>query len=112
MPWGQCVGWSIEFYAGVEDQIVAMPPKIQARILRLLELMEKHGANLGAPHTEPMGDGLFEIRAKAAEGIGRGLFCYLKGKRIVVLHAFVKKSNKTPKQELELAKSRKKEMGI
>ena len=38
-------------------------------MLHLLELIEKHGANLGAPHTEPMGDGLFEVRAKAQEGI-------------------------------------------
>ena len=65
-----------------------------ARMIRLLELMESHGANLGPPHTEPMGDGLFEIRAKAQEGIGRGLFCYLKGNEIIVLHAFVKKSQK------------------
>jgi phage-related protein len=55
-------------------------------------------------------DGLFEIRAKAQEGIGRSLFCYLKGQQIFVLHAFVKKSQKTPKKELELAKSRQKEV--
>ncbi|MEJ2419889.1 MAG: type II toxin-antitoxin system RelE/ParE family toxin [Exilibacterium sp.] len=61
--------WTIDFYDGVEDAIVDMPPKIQARMLRLLELMEAHGANLGAPHTAPMGDGLFELRAKAKEGI-------------------------------------------
>ncbi len=65
--------WTIDFYDGVEDAIVDMPPKIQARMLRLLELMEAHGANLGAPHTAPMGDGLFELRAKAKEGIGRAL---------------------------------------
>ena len=48
--------WKIDFYNNsVEDQILAMPPKIQARILKLLDLLEKHGANLGAPHTEPMG---------------------------------------------------------
>ncbi|WP_227484023.1 type II toxin-antitoxin system RelE/ParE family toxin [Vibrio sp. VGrn 2] len=47
------------------------------------------------------GDGLFEIRAKAQEGIGRGLFCYLKGQHVYVLRAFVKKSNKTPKKEIE-----------
>ena len=72
--------WKIDFYGDVEGRILDMPPKIQARIIKLLELMEKHGANLGSPHTESMGDGLFEIRAKAQEGIGRGgLFCYLKG---------------------------------
>ena len=79
-------------------------------MLKLLELIEKHGANLGSPHTESMGEGLFEIRAKAQEGIGRGLFCYLKGKHIYVLSAFVKKTQKTPKKEIHLAKDRQKEV--
>ncbi len=98
--------WSIDFYQGVEQAILDMPPKIQARMLKLLELMEIHGANLGEPHTKAMGGGLFEIRAKAQEGIGRGLFCYLDGQNIVVLHAFVKKSQKTPKGAISLAKAR------
>ena len=104
------MNWKIDFYKGVDEQILAMPPKIQARMLRLLELMEKHGANIGPPHTESMGGGLFEIRAKAAEGIGRGLFCYLKGRHIFVLHAFIKKSQKTPKADLELARQRQHEV--
>jgi phage-related protein len=102
--------WKIDFYDGVEQEILAMPPKIQARMIRLLELIEAHGASLGAPHTEALGDGLFEIRAKAQEGIGRGLFCYLQGKHIYVLHAFIKKSQKTPKPDLELARQRQKEV--
>ena len=102
--------WKVDFYGDVEERILDMPPKIQARIIKLLELMEKHGANLGSPHTESMGDGLFEIRAKAQEGIGRGLFCYLKGKHIYVLHVFVKKSQKTPKNEIELARKRQREV--
>ena len=104
------MNWKIDFYKGVDEQILAMSPKIQARMLKLLELMEKHGANLGPPHTESMGSGLFEIRAKAAEGIGRGLFCYLKGRHIFVLHAFIKKSQKTPKADLELARQRQHEV--
>lgn len=105
------MNWTVEFYnESVEEAILAMPPKIQARMFRLLELIEKHGANLGSPHTEPMGDGLFEIRAKAQEGIGRSLYCYRQGQRIIVLHAFIKKSQKTPKSALELAKYRKREI--
>ncbi|CAM4422578.1 MAG: hypothetical protein LEGION0403_FIIPPAGN_02726 [Legionella sp.] len=105
------MNWKVEFYnESVEEAILDMPPKIQARMLKLLELIEVHGANLGSPHTEPMGEGLFEIRAKAQEGIGRSLYCYMKGRHIIVLHAFVKKSNKTPKSELDLAKKRKAEV--
>ena len=102
--------WKIDFYDGVEDSIAAMPLKIQARMVRMLELIEEHGANLGPPHTEAMGDGLFEIRAKAKEGIGRSLFCYMKGEHVYILHAFVKKSQKTPRKELDLARHRQREV--
>jgi len=104
------MAWKVDFHSGVEDEILSMPPKIQARMIKLLELIEMHGANLGPPHTESMGDGLFEIRAKAQEGIGRSLFCYLKGQHVYVLSAFVKKSNKTPKKEIDLARERMKEV--
>ena len=102
--------WTIDFYEGVEDNILNMPVKLQARMLRLFELMENHGANLGAPHTAPMGEGLFEVRAKAKEGIARALFCYMKGEHIYILHSFIKKTNKTPKKELGLARMRLKEV--
>lgn len=102
--------WTIDFYDDVMQDIWNIPPNIQARMLRLLELIEQHGANLGSPHTEPLGDGLFEVRAKAQEGIGRGIFCYMQGKHIYVLRAFIKKSQKTPKHEIELARQRQKEV--
>lgn len=104
------MAWKIQLYRKAEEDLAVMPPKIQARMVRLMELMEKHGANLGEPHTKALGDELFEIRAKAKEGIGRGIFCYMQGKRIVVLHVFVKKDQKTPKKDLELAKERLKEV--
>ncbi len=102
--------WKVDFYRGVQEDILAIPPKIQARMLRLLEMIERYGANLGAPHTESLGDGLYEIRAKAKEGIGRSLFCYMKNEKVCVLTAFIKKSQKTPKKELDLAKQRMKEV--
>ncbi|WP_256663521.1 type II toxin-antitoxin system RelE/ParE family toxin [Pseudomonas sp. C27(2019)] len=104
------ITWKVCFYPGTEEQFLQMPNKIQARMLKLLELMEKHGANLGYPHTEAISGGLFEIRAKATEGIGRALFCYLKGQHIYVLHAFVKKTQKTPRKDLDLARQRQKEV--
>ena len=57
-----------------------------------------------------MRSGLFELRLKGAEGIARVFYCTLIGKRIVMLHSFVKKTQRTPKRELELAQSRMKEM--
>jgi phage-related protein len=105
------MAWTIDFYEGVEDDLLAMPAKIQARMLKLLEMVEAHGANLGMPHTKPMGDGLFEIRAKAETGIGRAFFCYVQGEHVMILHAIVKKTQKTPKKDLELARKRMKEVG-
>jgi len=57
-----------------------------------------------------MGDGLFELRLKAAEGIARVFYCTLVGRRIVILHQFVKKTDKTPQRELEVARRRLKEV--
>jgi phage-related protein len=72
--------------------------------------MRTHGGNLGMPHTKALGDGLFELRMKSAEGIGRVFFCTLVRQRIVMLHSFIKKTQKIPAKELELALSRMQEV--
>lgn len=68
------------------------------------------GLNLGMPHSRAMGDGLFELRLKSKEGIVRVFYCTVVAQRIVVLHSFVKKSQKTPKKELETARRRMREV--
>ncbi|MBS0167835.1 MAG: type II toxin-antitoxin system RelE/ParE family toxin [Nitrospira sp.] len=68
------------------------------------------GPNLGATHTKAFGHGLFELRLKGAEGIARVFFCTLAGKRIVMLHCIVKKSEKTPLRGREIAEMRMKEV--
>ena len=68
------------------------------------------GPNLGEPHTKAFGEGLFELRLKGAEGIARVFFCTLIGKRIVMLHSFVKKTDRTPARDLEIAENRLKEI--
>jgi phage-related protein len=65
---------------------------------------------LGPPHTDSFGDGLFELRLKGADGIARVFFCTLIGRRIMMLHSFIKKSQKTPQRELEVARKRMKEI--
>ena len=103
--------WIIEFYdENVENETLALPPKILAKMLHIFELIEMAGAKLGEPYTKPLKDGLFEVRAKAQEGIGRSIYCYQKGQKIIILHSFVKKDQKTPKKALELALKRKKEI--
>jgi phage-related protein len=62
------------------------------------------------PHTRSMGEGLFELRLKAAEGIARIFYCTMVGKKIMILHQFIKKTNKTPPKELAIARRRMKEV--
>ena len=87
-----------------------MPAGIQARYVHLTERMCVHGPNLGMPHTKPMKEGLFELRMKSQEGVGRVFYCTLANKRIVMLHSFIKKTQKIPSPQLKIAISRMKEV--
>jgi phage-related protein len=98
------------FASSVQALIEKWPVGIYAGFVRIAEQMVVSGPNLGMPYTKAMGDGLFEIRARGAEGIGRAFFCCIKGKRIVILHGFVKKTQATPSKELRLAKQRMKKV--
>ena len=86
-----------------------MPSGFLGRYLRYTDRMEVYGPDLGMPHTRAMGDGLFELRLKAAEGIARVLYCTMVGRKIVILHQFIKKTDKIPPRELETARRRMKE---
>jgi len=104
------VTWKIEYYSEEVQRVVfALPAGLLARYIHLTDRMLAFGPNLGMPHTRPMDGGLFEIRLKAKEGIARVFYCAFRGQRIVVLHQFVKKSQKTPSRELKVARRRMKE---
>ena len=101
----------IEFYnRTVLKEIEGWPAGINASFTRIAEQMELSGPNLGMPYTKAMGDGLFEIRARGNEGIGRAFFCALMGRRIVILHGFIKKTQQTPAKELSVARKRLREV--
>ena len=103
--------WIITFYnKKIESQTLSFPAGILANFLHIIELIEEFGPNLGKPHTSPMGKGLFEIRAKGKEGIGRSFFCSFESNEIVILHSIIKKTQKTPKKDLDLAIKRMKEL--
>lgn len=72
--------------------------------------MEEHGADLRLPHSRTMGDGLFELRCKGEEGIGRVFYCTTVGRQIVIRHSFIKKTQETPDRELKTARKRLKEV--
>jgi len=105
------MNWTITYYSeSVQNEILAMPAGFLARFLKYTDRMELYGPDLGMPHTRSMGEGLFELRLKAAEGIARVFYCTMIGKRIVMLHQFTKKTEKTPPRELATARRRWREV--
>ncbi len=94
----------------LQGAIMGFPAGIQARYVHLTERLLTFGPDLGMPHSRAMGKGLFELRLKGKEGIGRVFYATLPGRRIMMLHAFVKKSQKTPANELQIARARWKEV--
>ena len=105
------VTWTVSFYSDrVETEILDLSAGFLARFIRYAERMEMFGPDLGMPHTRAMGDELFELRIKAAEGIARVFYCTVVDHRIVMLHQFVKKTDKTPARELKIARRRMKEV--
>lgn len=98
------------FHERVLAEIEAWPVDILADYARLIELLIEHGPSLRLPHSRAFGDGLFELRPRGRSGIGRAFYCFVINKRVVVLHAFVKKSQQTPERELKLARKRLKEI--
>ena len=105
------MNWSINFFNDrVRKQISTWPVGIYADFLRLAGLMEAHGADLRLPHSRALGDGLFELRCKGEEGTGRAFYCTMVGRKIVILHSFIKKTQQTPDRELKTARSRLKDV--
>lgn len=105
------MAWTITYFSeSVQREILDLPAGFLGRYLRYSDRMEVFGPDLGMPHTRPMGEGLFELRLKAAEGIARIFYCTMVGKKIVVLHQFIKKTDKTPPRELETARRRMREV--
>jgi phage-related protein len=103
--------WQITYYnERVQRDVWAMPAGIVADYLRLTEAMALYGADLRMPHSRAMGGGLFELRPKGPEGIGRVFYCTQVGKTIVVLHSFVKKTQETPDAEMRVARKRLKDV--
>lgn len=103
--------WQIKYSnSKLEEEILCLPNGLLARYLRLTDLMLEFGSNLGLPHTKPIETGLFELRLKSKEGIARVFFCTKVGKKIIMLHSFIKKSQKTPKREIRTAKKRMSEV--
>ncbi len=104
------MAWQIIYHdERLQKAILGLPQGIMARYFHGTDRMEEHGLDLGMPHTRAWRNGLFERRLKAREGSGRVFFGVLIDRRILMLHQFVKKTDKTPPKEIEITLKRMKE---
>lgn len=106
------MGWKIEFYnSKVEKGIEEWPLHLRVKFLKIADLIKDMGPyELGMPHIKPLKQGLSEIRVRGLEGIARAPFCVVKGKIVIVLSEFIKKTQETPPKEMALAIRRMKEV--
>lgn len=91
----------------VKEFIESLDEKTQDKYFYKIDLLEEFGPQLGFPHTDSIGNDIVELRFKGRKGQIRILFVFITGKKIVLLSGFVKKTQKTPKNEINLAIKRK-----
>jgi len=106
------MAWVVELLNEVvEAELRALPRDMLARFQRIVELIESQGLeHVHEPHIKHLEDKLWEMRLKGRDGISRALYVTARGKRLVVVRVFIKKTQKTPRRELVLARERAKEV--
>lgn len=87
-----------------KDFLLSLDKKMRAKVIMLIELLSVNGPDLREPYSKHISDGIFELRAKIRSDISRILYFFVIGKRIIITNGFIKKTAKTPKSEIELAK--------
>lgn len=105
--------FKVEFYETadgqkpVEEFLISLDDKMRAKLVHMMELLEEKGTELRSPYTKPLNDGIFELRCRQSSNITRALFFFYIGGKIVVTNGFIKKTQKTPVNEMLLAKKRR-----
>lgn len=87
-----------------KDFILELPPKMRAKVLRIIDMLETNGTDLREPYSKHLNDGIFELRAQIGSDISRVLYFFMIGRKAVLTHGFIKKTQKTPPTEIDKAK--------
>ncbi len=87
-----------------KEFLLSLDTKLRAKTVMLIELLAENGSALREPYSKHLTDGIFELRAKFGSDISRVFYFFVVGKKIVITNGFIKKTQKTPKSEIELAK--------
>ncbi len=99
--------WTVRVHALAEAELKALPADMQARFLRVAELLETFGPQkVGMPHVRPLERKLWEMRMHGKDGIARAVYAAVQGRTLLVLHVFVKKTQATPRSAIETALKR------
>ena len=93
----------------VQDFIDGLDVKMRAKVIRVIELLENNGSDMREPESKHLDDGIFELRAKVGSDITRVLYFFMVGRRAILTHGFVKKTDKTPPREIDRAKRYRKD---
>ena len=87
-----------------KEFILSLDKKMRTKMLRTVEMLQHNGTDLREPNSKPLGDGIFELRAKVGSDISRVLYFFIVGHRIILTNGFIKKTSKTPPRAIEFAK--------
>ena len=87
-----------------KDFILELTPKMRTKVLRIINMLETNGSELREPYSKHLVDGIFELRAQVGSDISRVLYFFIVGRKAVLTHGFIKKSQKTPPSEIDRAK--------
>ena len=87
-----------------KEFILNLDVKMRAKMIRTIEMLKKNGNKLREPESKPLDDGIMALRAKVGSDISRVLYFFIIGKKAVLTNGFIKKTQKTPKSEIERAK--------
>jgi phage-related protein len=92
-----------------EEFLQSLDRKMKAKMTQAIAALQEYGNELREPHSKHLDDGIFELRAQVGSDISRAFYFFFVGKRVILTHGFVKKTQKTPPTEIEKAKSYRKE---
>lgn len=99
--------WTVVIHPLAEQELGDLPEDLQARFLHIAELLESFGPQqVGLPHVRPLQHKLWEMRMSGRDGIARAVYAAVHERRLMVLHVFVKKTQRTPRQALAIALKR------
>ncbi len=114
MQYYKWMAWIVELLdSRVRDELEALPVDMRARFRRIVELIQGYGLErVREPHVKHLEGALWEMRMKGKDGISRAIYVTARGRRVVVVRVFVKKTQKTPRREIDLALERVKEINL